>query len=305
MRLLLLITAFMGMVPFLTPTAEAQIRVALEFQRKLFIPYEPILAKVSIENLSGRELTLQDQENTNWFSFQIETAEGRAIAPRSASYTLDPVQIGAGQKIERLLNLTPLYPLDEYGSYSVRAVVHAPDFHSYFSSSIHKIDITEGRKIWQQRVGVPMTEADGGDLRTLTLLTHRHMKKNSLYLRIEDEEKGLIYATHRLGPMVSYSDPSVELSPENSIHVLHNIKPTVWMHSHIGLKGEVLIRDQFLETRGKPFLRPQDGSVAVVGGVKFDPEQLAQQEQQRKEQTPSISDRPVPLPDALGGQSNP
>jgi len=305
MRILVLLAISLAMAPFFTGTAHAQIRVQLEFERKLYIPYEPILAKVSIENLSGRELLLEDANNINWFTFQIETAKGRKVAPRDSSYTLSPVQIGAGQTVTRVLNLTPLYPLDEFGSYQLRAVVHAPQFHSYFSSSVHKIDITPGRKVWEQRVGVPMTEADGGDLRTLTLLTHRAGKRNSLYLRIQDDDKGLIYATHRLGPTVSYSEPSVELGPDNTIHVLHNIKPTVWMHSHIGLKGEVMRREQYLETRGKPFLQPGNGTVAVIGGTYFDPEAIAQQQQEQLENTPSLSDRPVPLPDALGAQPNP
>lgn len=289
----------------LATEAQAQVRVALEIERRLHIPYEPIVALVSIQNLSGKELLLQDDETINWFAFQIETVEGRRIAPRDSSYSLQPVQIGPGQTVKRALNLTPLYPLDEYGSYRLRAVVHVPEYKAYFSSNPEQIDITEGRKIWQQTVGVPMSEPDGGSLRTLTLMTHRAGKRNSLYLRIEDKDQGLIFATHRLGTMVSYSEPRVEIDGNNQVHVLHNAMPTIWMHSHIGLRGEVLKRDQYLEDKKKPILSASNGAVAVVGARQFDPKALAAQQAEAEQNTPSISDRPVPLPNPFGSNPTP
>ncbi len=42
--------------------ADAQIQVDLKIKRKLYLVYEPIIATVSITNLTGRDITFKDAE---------------------------------------------------------------------------------------------------------------------------------------------------------------------------------------------------------------------------------------------------
>ena len=115
-------------------TGSAQLQVDIKLKRTLYISYEPILITVSLTNLSGSALSLHDADGNHWFGFQIETLDGRPIAPRSSGYTNEPIVLEAGQKLSRTVNLTPLFPMAEFGGYRIRAAIYAPTLKRYFNS---------------------------------------------------------------------------------------------------------------------------------------------------------------------------
>jgi hypothetical protein len=280
--------------------ASAQVRVDLSLHRSLFIRYEPLVAIVSITNLSGRDLNLADQDNHKWFSFHIESAAGALVPPYNPDYSLSPVQIPAGQSIKRAVNITPLYPLSEYGIYRVRATVFDPESKRFYSSNPPlNVEITEGRMLWQQTIGVPDDgKNEAGQTRTATLLSHRLPDETQLYLRIEDRENGLIFCTHQLGRLVSFNKPEVEIDAQNQIHVLQNTAPRMFLYTEVGLDGQILDRKQFAgSTESRPTLRRNTaGGYQVVGGTFLDPTKVVQD--QTAPPPPSVSDRPVALPKA-------
>ncbi|MEI6344715.1 MAG: hypothetical protein WCP41_05065 [Verrucomicrobiota bacterium] len=276
----------------LTLTLRAQLLVDFSLQRNLYIAYEPLLATVRITNLSGGNLLLADVEGKKWFGFQIETLDGRPIPPIDPNYEIEPVQIGAGESITRTVNLTPLYPLGDYGSYRVRATVYAAELGGYFSSPPMTVEITEGRMLWQQVVGVPGMGQGRGSERTITLLAQRLPDKTDLYLRIQDKNAGIVYCTSRLGDFISYGKPQVLLDSTNSIHILQNSAPRLFVYSKVGLDGKILSRISYNAPKTRPTLaRSADGTISVFGGIPFDPHATPPPFQIAK-----LSDRPVPLP---------
>ena len=48
----------------------AQIQVELKFQRLQYIAHEPVVATIRIANLSGRDITLRDDNGQRWFGFE-------------------------------------------------------------------------------------------------------------------------------------------------------------------------------------------------------------------------------------------
>lgn len=281
------------LLTFLLPAARAQLQVELGFKRTLYIAYEPLIANVSITNLSGNSLNLRDSEGHHWFGFQIETLDGRPVPPRDSRHTNPPLLLQPGQKLTRAVNLTPLYPISEYGGYRIRAAIHVPSLNRTFTSSPLNVEVTEGRSIYKKTVGVPANQPGGGGLREINLLTHRLPSSTQLYLRIIDPERGIVHCTHRLGRLVSYGTPEVILDINNHVHVLQNVAPKSFLYSHIGLNGEVITRKTYQQNVKRPALvRTPDERIVVVGATEFDP----QAEQEKKQSTPSISDRPVPIP---------
>ena len=273
--------------------ASAQLQVDLAFKRTLYLAYEPLVANVSITNLSGNSLNLRDSDGTHWFGFQIETLDGRPIAPLDSRHTTPPLLLQPGEKLTRPVNLTPLYPITEYGGYRIRAAIRVPSLGRTFTSSPLNVEITEGRPVFQKTVGVPADQPGGGGTRQITLLTHRLPSSTQLYLRIVDPERGVVHCTHRLGRLVSYGTPEILLDKKNQVHVLQNVAPKAFLYSHIGLNGEVLERKTYQQNIKRPALiQTADNRIAVVGAREFDPAAEAEKQQT----TPSISDRPVPLP---------
>ncbi len=278
---------------FWAEQADAQVRVDISFKRKLYVLYEPLIATVTINNLSGRPLLLDNSDHHRWFGFNIETADGRLIPPINPDYALAPAAVGPGEKLSRAVNLTPLFPLHEFGLYRIKATVYITDFGRYFSSPSLAVEITEGRPIWQEIVGVPGNEGKA-ELRTITLLAHKLSRTTRLYVRIEDREKGHVYATHQLGQFLTFGRPEVMLDANNQIHILQNSSPKQFIYSHLGLGGEVFSRQAYNEAgKSRPSLVKQDGgSVAVVGGRPFTPGE----EDAIEDEADKAGDRPVPLP---------
>ncbi len=280
----------LGFVGFAT-VVRAQVQVDISFQRSLYLRYEPLLCTVSITNLSGRTLDLADTDKEKWFSFQIQTADGRPLPPLEVDYHNEPMTIQAGQKLSRKINLTPLYPLDEYGLYRVQATIYSDQLKAFFNSPKLTAEITEGRKLWEQTVGVP-AGAGTGSSRTLSILAHRLPKNTMLYIRIEDKQAGVMYCTTQLGRYITFSSPDVMLDNGNHVHILQNAAPKAFLYSHVDLNGQVVKQQAYQQGETRPELvKNPDGTVSIKGGTAYDLNATP------VEQTiPKMSDRPVPLP---------
>ena len=273
--------------------AAAQVRVDIAFKRKLYVMYEPLIATVTINNLSGRPLLLENSDHHHWFGFNIESADGRIIPPINADYALAAAAVGPGEKLTRSVNLTPLFPLHEFGLYRVKASVYAAAFARYFSSPPLAVEITDGRPIWQEVVGMP---GNGGepDLRTITLLSHKLSRSTRLYVRIENREHGRVYATHQLGQFLTFGRPEVLLDVDNQIHILQNTLPKQFLYTHLGLDGEILAQQAYNDAGSRPRLvKEAGGTVKVAGGRPFTP---GVEDPQDEATTDKLGDRPVPLP---------
>jgi hypothetical protein len=275
------------------PAARAQIQVDMSLKRTLYIAYEPLIVNVTIQNLSGNSLNLRDTDSIPWFGFQIETLDGRPIGPHASQHSNEPLLLQAGEKLTRTVNLTPLYPISEFGGYRIRAAIHAQSLGRTFSSESLNVEITEGRPLFEKIVGVPTDQQGGGESRKITLLTHRLPNSTQLYLRIVNPDRGVVQCTHRLGRIVSYGSPEILLDSANRIHVLQNVAPKSFLYSLIGLNGEVFERKTYQQNIKRPALKQGDnGLITVIGAQEYDPAAVADE----KTTTPSIADRPVPLP---------
>ena len=285
----LALVSLLGLVLLVPAIGQMQVDVALK--RSLYMVYEPLICTVTITNLSGGTLTLEDTPREKWFGFQIETVDGRPLPPINLDYQNQTVEIQAGQRLSRSINITPLYPLSEFGTYRVRAAIYVSRLGKYFVSPQLNVEITEGRQLWQQTVGVP--EGLGqGKARTFTILAHRLPRTTMLYLRVEDKEAGVIYCTTQIGRFITFASPDIELDGGNQIHILQNTAPKAFLYSHFDVNGKVLKQQAYQAADAKPYLvRKPDASVAVVGGIPYDPKATPPEQQ-----LPKLSDRPVPLP---------
>jgi len=286
-RIIILLALFMAAGQQL----HAQIKVDMRIDRRLYIAYEPIMVTVSIANLSGHDVTLDDADGQKWFSFQITGEEERIIPPFDLNYHLHPLTIPAGQTVKRSLNLAALYGVQEFGTYHVKASIYSSEMQKYFSSPGDEFEITEGKLFWQQTVGVPAGLPGAGGSRTISLLTQRMEKENMLYIRVEDKDGGLVYTTNPLGRVLSSYTPQIELDKQNLIHVLQLIGPKSYVYSRIGLNGEWLGQLSYNAVASRPVLKKMpDGTVVVRGG------QVDQPVSTGTDSVPKLSDRPPGLP---------
>lgn len=270
--------------------SHAQLDVTLEMSRNMFIRGEPVEATVVIRNLAGRDLMLTDTEAGHWFGFEI-MKEGVPIAPHRRDYKNEPQVILNGGSIRRKVDLLRLYPVNEYGTYSVRAAIYFPDTRKFINSEPVKLDISEGRKLWSQTVGVPVGKDGSGGYRVFTLLSFQLPKENTLYARIEDEATGAGFGTYPLGRLVGGNTPGHEFDLQNTLHVFHLVGPKQYFLSKIGVDGEWMGQTSWRSESGRAAVRRKaDGRMVVVGASRISEKPNAAPD------VPRLSDRPAALP---------
>src|SRR5207249_9815130 len=220
--------------------AEAQIQVELKFKRLQYIAYEPVVATLGITNLAGRDIDLHDADGQSWFGFEVSGREGQPTPPVTTGNAQPPLQIQAGQKVTQRINLTPLYPVQEFGTYHVRAHIYFAALGKFFYSGTKVFEVTDARPIWQGTVGIPDGVSAPGNVRTYSLMTNQFPDHTSLYVRVQDKDNGIVYATYSLGRIISFEEPQAQIDRANQLHVLHCAAPRSWSYSRIGLNGELL-----------------------------------------------------------------
>jgi hypothetical protein len=271
--------------------ANGQIQVELKFKRLQYIAYEPVVATLGITNLAGRDIELYDSDNQSWLGFEVTGNEGQPIAPLNSENAQPTLKIQAGQRVTRQIDLAPLYPVHDFGAYHVRTHVYFADLGKFFYSGTRVFEVTDARPIWQETVGIPTGVAAPGEVRTYSLLTNRFPDHTSLYVRVQDKDTGIVYATYSLGRSLAFEQPQAEIDRANQLHVLHCAAPRAWSYSRIGLNGQLLEHSLFMETKTRPRLvHSGNGEVAVRGGMIETPSQSS------RSTAPKLSARPPDLP---------
>jgi hypothetical protein len=243
--------------------ARAQIEVDLELSRFQYIAYEPVVAKITITNLAGREIELRNQGDQSWFGFEINADDNRTVAPTRRPQE-PPLKIAPGTSVSRKINLTDLFSIGDLGTYHVRANVFFADLNKFFYARTKVFEVTSARPIWQRTVGHP----DAGGMRTFSLMTNRFPDHTSLYVRVEDKQNSLVYATYSLGRVIAFDEPHAEIDRKNQLHVLQCTAPRLWTYSVIAPNGQLVKRSTYSQTRTIPQLqRSNDGTITVHGGM--------------------------------------
>ncbi len=269
-----------------TATAHAQIRLDLKLRRHAFLPYEPIEAILTITNFAGRDVVFENRGDRQWLDFELTAAAGSAavargdadgvpLPPVAGDFRLPALLVPAGGSVKRSLDIGPHFALRDPGGYRLRASIYFAEGDRYFSSNTAAFDLTEGRTIWQQTVGVPGGRGSdagngGSGLRQLALLTHRLPDRLLLYARVRDAGAGIVYTTQSLGRLLtSGEEPQVLLDRANRLHVLHLAVPRTYVYTVMSLEGERLTREVYTkEGKVNPGLaRAPDGRVAVQHAV--------------------------------------
>lgn len=273
----------------LLPSLSAQVQVELKLSRRLYITYESIYATVTVTNLAGRDLDLEAEGGKQWFGFEITQQDGNLLVPFDPDYKISPLRVKAGERVVRKLDITPLFPIRDFGQHRVRATIYVRELDKFFASNVQAFDLTDGRTIMRQTVGVP----GSGELRELQLLSFQLPNRLNLYVRIRDRASGIVYGTQNIGrylPVVN--EPQTMLDARNQLHILHQAAPRTFLYTVIGLDGERIGQDIYTASPGgRPVLARNGAQVRVRGGqITREPEPGVMDD------APSIGTRPPGLP---------
>jgi hypothetical protein len=282
---------FLATLALLITGASAQVNVNIEVKRRTYIRYEPLLVTVTISNLAGRDLMLEDGES-QWFGFTVLHGESQTvISPRDPNYALDPMELKIGETVKRTVNLNQLYPISEYGIHRIRATIYVKSLNQFYTSRTANIDITEGRTMWKQAVGVPDTMPNAGQVNEMSLLSLQGAQHQYLYCRVINPDTGNVLCMQRLGHIIDGTQFDAKFDATNTLHVLQLVGPKTYALSQIGVNGELHGQWMYDAPKSKPYLRRDGtGNLDIVGATR------RVEAAKNAPPAPKLSDRPANLP---------
>jgi hypothetical protein len=274
-------------------TARAQISVSVSIKERFHILHEPIVATTVVTNLTGRDITLSDTQQYQWFSFRIITDNDRVVMPRELHYKVPPLSVKAGETVKRTVDLHQLYDISEFGTYRIQANIYFDGLDKFFSSRPTHVEVTDGRTIWRRTAGVPEGQPGAGQMRVFSLISHQRGEINTLYVRVEDKDDGSIYCTLPIGRLLDGVPPQAEFDSANNLYVLQLIGNRSYVLTKITSNGQFAGQSNYSAPKTRPTLRKTaDGALQIIGGRR----EAALAQNPAAEPAPKLSDRPLGLP---------
>jgi hypothetical protein len=277
----------------LATAAHAQITVSVSIKQRFHLLHEPIIATVNVTNLTGRDITLSDSPQYQWFGFRVMGENDQMIAPRSLNYHLPPLTVNAGETVKRSVNLNELYEMGQTGNYRIQASIYFDGLDKFFSSRPTYVDISEGRVLWRKVAGVPEGLPGAGQMRVFSLLSHQLGEANTLYVRVEGQDDGMVYCTFPVGRLLDNVPPQAEFDSGNNLYVLHLFGNRAYVLTKVSPDGQFGGQTNYTAPKTRPTLRKTaEGALQIIGGKREAP--IAQNP--TPVDVPKLSDRPPGFP---------
>lgn len=266
------------LVLFLSMTgawAQQVITVEVRLESEQYLPDEPLIAKVRIQNSSGQTLRLG--EKADWLSFALESTEGPYVRQLRPLDVVGGFDLESSETATKRVNLAPYFNLREVGRYKVVATVKVPKFGASYASSGKVFYITNGKPLQELTFGVPGSVAPGGEagepeIRKYALveaLTGADAQMEArLYVRLTDRA-GNNLRVIPIGTLISFSQPQPQLDKWSNLHLLFQTGARNFSYTMINPEGFVLSRETHEYTETRPALvSGDDGRIFVSGGKR-------------------------------------
>jgi hypothetical protein len=253
----------------LTGVMAEPLAVQVRFANDTFLVYEAVPVTVSIHNFTGRDIALDDNDQSSSLNFVVTTENQQMIHALGRPTLGAVVVIPAGQTVAQTIDLLPLYELRERGTYRVQAVLKTPV--GTAESPAVRITITNGRELWKRVVGLPVSEGSPEQYRTYSLLARRGAREDTLYVSVRDDTHSMVYSLISLGPFLSTSEPQARVDRGGVLHVLFQNAPRSFGYVEVDPLSRMLARRAYSDFTSRPGLTEKEGEVSVTGGEQTYP----------------------------------
>lgn len=265
--------------------SHAQLSVSIALGQTQFLAGEAVPCQITITNQTGSELILANFGRLPWLDITVESTSGHPATSYSQANPA-PVNIPAGQSVAKTVDLNSLFGVREPGGYRVSVNVRTDATESNYTSNRISFNTIKVRPDWSQKIGINGTK----ETREFRLMNFTNNKQTMIYAQVIDGQRGTPMATLNLGKALLFVKPQAATDKQQNMHVLYLATPEFFLYARLDNNGRFLGRELYTKgPSGDPRLMTfADGSVKVAGGLKFDPDAVAQQ----KSKIRKLSDRP-------------
>lgn len=245
------------------------VQVLLESEQ--YVPNEPLIAKVRINNSSGQTLRLGD--DPNWLTFVIESHQGPYVRMLKLPDVMGGFELESSHTATKHVDLAPCFDLSKIGRYNVTATVRAPGFTTAYASPTKWFHIANGKPLKEMVFGTPANIAPAGpdgepEVRKYILVQAQSGYDSKLYARVTDRYDNNIKVVP-LGTLISFSKPVPQLDKWSNLHVLFETGGRTFSYSAINPDGLLIARETHEYSDTKPTLGTTDeGRILVHGGQR-------------------------------------
>jgi hypothetical protein len=210
-------------------SAVGEIELELSTDHTKYIEFEPVIAFLTLENVSDRAFLIRSNDATldTRVDFHLELANRYGEGREKAASVLSSCLILGGEKQAFMIDLSEHYQIGRSGRYTLWATVH---WHGEtFESAPIQIRVVTGLPMASRERTVP--GVGGRDSRRFSLRYLDRNKSESIFLIAEDPDAGHNYGVFDLGKLVRFYKPSLDVTPSGRITIYHQSSPTFFTKS--------------------------------------------------------------------------
>jgi hypothetical protein len=249
--------------------ALAQIDMKIRLQNGRTVLFEPVVVNLDIINNTGEVLDFSGAIPTAHLAFDVEQSPGVLVPTTGVPLFGSALTIKPGDTFSGKVNLQASYKITETGPYLITTRVEWGG--KVFVSPKLFLDVLPGLEISKLVAGIP---EDPGTVRNYTLRTLNRDRKEMVFLRINDEDRGICYGVFELGAIVRLFEPKMQTDEVGNIHVLYQSGPWQFMHSAFTPYGDPVVQEIYSGDGSVMELkRAEGGLIAVQGGHLYTPSQ--------------------------------
>ena len=247
--------------------AAAQVDMQCRLENGRTVLFEPVVMSLDIVNNTGYVLDFSGAIPNAHLAFDVEQSPGVLVPPTGVPLFAQAVTIKPGDTFSGKVNLQATYKVTDTGPYTVTTRVEWGD--KVFISPKLFLDVLPGLEIAKLVAGIP---EDPSAVRSYTLRTLNRDRSEVVFLRINDDDKGVCYGVFGLGTIVRMFVPKLQADEVGNIHVLHQSGPWQFTHSVFTPHGDPILQEVYsAEGSTIDLKRAEDGQLTVEGGQLYTP----------------------------------
>jgi len=251
--------------------ASAQVDVEVVMDQEQFLPSESVPVAVRVTNRSGQPLHLG--ADADWLTFNVESVDGFIVMKNAEVPVLGEFDLGSSQVATKRVDLQPYFDLKRQGRYRIVATLRIKAWSVETPSLPKEFDVISGAELWSQDCGLPIPAGvtnQPPEVRKYTLEEANYLREQlRMYVMVSDPAGSHVFKVSPIGPMVSFSQPEVQLDPLSDLHLIYQSGAKTFTYSVVNPDGTILLQDiyDYVDKRPRLALNPT-GDVVVIGGVR-------------------------------------
>lgn len=256
---------------FLASNCYSEVEMKLELERKDFLQYENILAKVTIRNLSGHPLVFGNGQNWKGnLVFDITYSNNNEKIPlikKENPMFGKIIPPGATETV--IVSIAEIYNLNKPGYYRVRAILSNSQLSANYQSNSIDFSVSNGIVVSTISVGIPElfgAKKKDNKIRNYVIKSFFDGIDKVYCLIVEDEQ--YVYGIARIGYDIGGAKPEYEVDNLSRIHILIQNSPTAFSYFIYDINCNLDAKKKFLKTDTTPQIirDPDTGKILIAGG---------------------------------------